>query len=68
MSELFVRTIEGNIISIPFLNDMTVKQVKIRLKAKTGTELQNIVLVSDGRELQNNNLLEDYKISKGSVV
>jgi hypothetical protein len=65
---VFVKTIEGNGHIIPYLDNMTGKQVKNRIKAITGysVELQSIVF--QGRELENNVKLSDLGINKGATV
>jgi hypothetical protein len=67
-SSLTVKTIEGESHVIPYLDNMTGKQVKNRIKAITGYGVDMQSLVVGGREIENDKKLADLDVNKGQVV
>jgi hypothetical protein len=67
-SNIYVKTVEGETHAIPYVENMTAKQLKIRVKAKTGVSIDNQSLIASGREIGNEKQLSEYDITKGSTV
>jgi hypothetical protein len=65
---VYVKTIDGESIQIRLINNMSVKQIKNRIKAVTGVAVAQQSLIFGGREIKDGDLLTDTAITKGSTV
>jgi hypothetical protein len=67
-SAIFVKTVEGETLTIPYIENMTGKKVKSRVKAIKGITIEQQSLIATGREIADDDSLTDYGITKGSTV
>jgi hypothetical protein len=65
---LFINIYDGSSFEIPYNQNFTVNQVKLRLKALTGTQVGQLILVYNGRELLDHLTLFDAEVPKDSKV
>jgi hypothetical protein len=63
-----VSTTEGSNYLVPFLQNMTTKEVKFRTNKIVGGNIDDQMLIFGGRELEPNKTLADSNVSKGSKV
>jgi hypothetical protein len=64
-----VRSINGENYLIPYLEKMTLKQLKLRIKQFQSVDIANQVIMYNGRELQPDTvMLEDFGVNKGETV
>jgi hypothetical protein len=65
---IYVRTVEGQTYNIPYFDSMTGKQLKNRIKARTGYPVDNQSVICRGREIEDTQELARANITKGQTV
>jgi hypothetical protein len=65
---LYIYNIDGQGLKVPFLYNMSGKQVKVRLKVLTGYSIDQQILVFNGREIADNDKLPDQGVTTREKV
>jgi hypothetical protein len=66
---IYVISVNEEMYEIPYLEKMTVKQLKLRIKQFQNVDISNQVLMYSGRELQPDTaMLADFRVKKGDKV
>jgi hypothetical protein len=68
IDKLFISVMDGSQYQIPYNENFTGKQVKLRVKALVGAQVDGLVLLFHGREIPNDLTLSNLSILKNNTV
>ena len=64
----FIKTSNGQIISLDVEPSSTIEEVKAKIKNKENIPIDEQRLIFDGRQFEDNRTFADYKIQKGETI
>lgn len=65
---IFIRHIEGKTATFYTDKRNTVRDLKGMIHSRTGTNIDNMRLIYDGKQLEDKKTLKEYKIEEGSSI
>jgi len=67
-TQIFVKTLTGKTIALDVKTKNTLKSIKTKIQEKEGIPVDQQRLIFDGKQLEDNNVLDFYNIQKGSIL
>ena len=66
--QIFVKTLNGNVITLCMSFSTTIAQIKAEIERKEGVPVDHQRLVYNDQQLQDDRTLHDYKIQDSSMI
>ena len=68
MSQIFVKTVSGRVISLDYDSKLSIKAIKDYVNSQEGITVEQQRLIFNGKQLEDDKTLDDYNIGAGSTI
>jgi len=68
ISKIIIKTITGKTISVSYLNDDTIQNIKNKINTNLGIPPELQLLFLNGNQLEDNKTLKDYNIQNNTIL